>query len=83
MKQPATAAKNRVGRPHVRASPEQVRQLRCQGVSWRRIAKLLGIGSATAMRLLRSTAPVCSNIEDARPKTLDRVRTVSDSRLAS
>jgi hypothetical protein len=43
-----------VGRPHVSATPEQVQQLRSEGISWRKIAKVLGIGTATAMRLFRS-----------------------------
>ena len=49
-----TAVKNRGGRPRVTATPEQVHQLIGQGMSWRRTAKALGIGTATAMRLLRS-----------------------------
>jgi hypothetical protein len=48
------AAKRRVGRPSVSVTPEQVDELKCQDVSWRRIGKTLGIGTATAMRLLRS-----------------------------
>jgi len=56
--------KNRVGRPSVTTKPEQVHQLRGQGASWRRIAKALGIGTATAMRLFRSA-------DGARPKTPD------------
>jgi hypothetical protein len=40
-----------VGRPKVNVSPEQVGKLRGQGVSWRKIAKALKIGTATAMRL--------------------------------
>ncbi len=47
--------KNRGGRPRVTATPEQVHQLIGQGISWRRVAKALGIGTATAMRLLRSS----------------------------
>jgi hypothetical protein len=54
--------KNRGGRPRVTAKPEQVRQLRSRGTSWRRTAKALGIGTATAMRLL-------SSINGTRPKT--------------
>ena len=60
--------KNRGGRPRVTAKPEQVQQLRSQGISWRRTAKALGIGTATAMRLLNSygTSP---NTQDVGPKT--------------
>jgi transposase-like protein len=44
--------KNPVGRPRVSVTPEQVRQLLSQGVSLRQTAKALGIGTATAMRLV-------------------------------
>ena len=49
-----TATKNPVGRPRVSVTPEQVRQLKSQGASWRQIAKALSIGTATAMRLFLS-----------------------------
>jgi DNA invertase Pin-like site-specific DNA recombinase len=39
------------GRPRVLVEPELVDRLRRQRLSWRRIAKALGIGTATAMRL--------------------------------
>ena len=61
--------KNRGGRPRVTATPEQVHQLIGQGISWRRAAKALGIGTATAMRLLRSTDGTRPNTQDAGPKT--------------
>jgi hypothetical protein len=51
------ALKNHRGRPRVTVRPEQVHQLRSEGLSWRRIAKVLGIGSATAMRLFKSWRP--------------------------
>jgi len=51
-----TAAKHPVGRPRVHITPEQVQELRNQGVPWRQVAKTLGIGTATAMRLFRSSA---------------------------
>jgi Trp operon repressor len=38
----------RVGRPSVSIKAEQVGQLKHQDMSWRRIAKKLGIGTATA-----------------------------------
>jgi hypothetical protein len=50
-----TRQKHPVGRPRVGIKPGQVSQLRTQGVSWRQIARALGIGTATAMRLVRST----------------------------
>lgn len=51
------------------AKPEQVHQLKSQGISWRRIAKALGIGTATAMRLLRSIDGTRPNTQDVGPKT--------------
>ena len=63
------AVKNRGGRPRVSAEPEQVHQLRSQGTSWRRIAKALGIGTATAMRLIRSIDRTRPNTQDVGPKT--------------
>ena len=39
------------GRPRVKVTPEQVKQLRDGANSWREIARALGIGTATAMRL--------------------------------
>jgi DNA invertase Pin-like site-specific DNA recombinase len=43
--------KNRVGRPRVPVTPQQVRALKNEGVSWRQIAKALKIGATTARRL--------------------------------
>jgi len=45
---------NPVVRPPVHITPEQVRELKDRGASWREIAKTLGIGTATAMRPFRS-----------------------------
>jgi hypothetical protein len=45
--------KHPVGRMRVSIKPDQVSQLRSQGASWRQIAKALGIGTATAMRLVQ------------------------------
>jgi hypothetical protein len=49
----AAPLNNRVGRPSVTLKPERVHQLRSQGASWRRIAKVFGIGTATAMRTVQ------------------------------
>jgi hypothetical protein len=49
------AKENPVGRPRVQVKHEQVMELRRCGTSWRKIAKTLGIGTATAMRLFRLT----------------------------
>jgi len=61
--------KNRGGRPRVTARPEQVHKLRSHGTSWRRTAKALGIGTATAMRLLKSIDETRPNNQDVGPKT--------------
>ena len=66
---PEVAVKHRGGRPRVTAEPEQVHQLRSQGTSWRRTAKALGIGTATAMRLIRSIDGTRPDTQDVSPKT--------------
>jgi transposase-like protein len=69
MMTPATATKNPLGRPRV--TGEQVRQLRSQGASWRKTAKALGIGTATAMRLvLLRTIESRPNIQETSSKSL-------------
>jgi hypothetical protein len=52
MTPPETLTNHPVGRPRTRVTPEQVWQKWSQGDSWRQIGKALGIGTATAMRLL-------------------------------
>jgi hypothetical protein len=64
-----TSLKRKVGRPCVSIQPEQVGQLKRQDVSWRRIGKALGIGTATAMRLFKSIDGARPNTQDVRPKT--------------
>ena len=59
--------KCKVGRPNVEIKPEQIGQLRNQDVSWRRIAKALGIGTASAMRLFKSLDGARPNAQDVRP----------------
>ena len=71
--------KNRGGRPRVTIKPEQVHQLRIQGTSWRRTSKALGIGTATAIRLLKSIDGTRPNTQDVRPKTEEKIQ--SDSRI--
>ena len=66
-------AKHPVGRPRVSIKPEQVSQLRNQGSSWRQIAKALGIGTATAMRLIRLSDEARPNTQHVRPKTADEI----------
>jgi hypothetical protein len=60
----------RVGRPSVNIKPEQVGHLKAQGLSWRRIGKTLGIGTATAMRLFKAIEGASPNIQDVRPKKI-------------
>jgi hypothetical protein len=55
------------------SKPEQVSQLRNQGSSWRQIAKALGIGTATAMRLIRLSDEARPNTQHVRPKTADEI----------
>ena len=70
MTPPETATKNPVGRPRVTVTPLQVQQLLSQGASWRQTAKALGIGTATAMRLVPSrTIESRPKIEETSPKT--------------
>jgi len=54
--------------PNVSITPEQVDELKRQDVSWRRIGKVLGIGTATAMRLFKSLEGARPNTQDVRPK---------------
>ena len=67
------AVKNRGGRPRVTTTPEQVQRLKVQGISWRRTAKALGIGTATAMRLLRSIDGTRPKTQDVGPKTSEQI----------
>lgn len=43
----------RIGRPRTYINPEKVRAMRNDGVSWRTIAKRLGVGTGTACRALK------------------------------
>ena len=64
-----------VGRPRVGIQAEQVSQLHSQGASWREIAKALGIGTATAMRLFR-LKEARPNIQQVSPNIADGLRSV-------
>jgi hypothetical protein len=52
------AKKGAVGRPRVKSTPTEVQKLRSSGVSCRKIAKHLKIGTATAMRLFRQPVEI-------------------------
>ncbi|GGH06719.1 hypothetical protein GCM10011586_23610 [Silvibacterium dinghuense] len=51
--QAARACGKRIGRPRAYANPDQIRELRGQGVPWRAIARQMGIGTGTAMRAVQ------------------------------
>jgi hypothetical protein len=78
---PELAVKNLRGRPRVTIKPEQVHQLRILGTSWRRTSEALGIGTATAMRLLKSIDGTRPNTQDLSSKTEGKIQ--SDSRINS
>ena len=46
-----SSPKRRPGRPCVSVPPQEIKDLRDGGMSWRQIARHLDIGTATAMRL--------------------------------
>ena len=48
------------GRPKVRVTPPEVASLKDQGLSWRQIARELGIGKDTARNLLLGQGQKCS-----------------------
>jgi hypothetical protein len=76
MKRTATSPetlKHPVGRPRVNIKPEQVSQLRSQGASWRQIAKALGIGTATAMRVVSLSDEDPPNTQHVGPNTADEI----------
>jgi hypothetical protein len=70
---PHETLQHSVGRPRVAIKPEQVSQLRSQAASWRQIAKALGIGTATAMRLIRSSDEARPNTQHMSSKTADEL----------
>ena len=60
--------KHHIGRPRVNVTPEQVIERRNQGISWRKIATTLAVGTATAIRLYRLGISQRPDIQDPRPK---------------
>lgn len=73
MMQSGAGTKPRAGRPRVCVNPEDVNRMRSHGASWRQIAKALGIGTATAMRLVRFNDEARPNTQDMGPKTADQL----------
>jgi hypothetical protein len=61
--------KKPVGRPRVQATPAQVRDLRDQGLPWRKVAKALKIGTYTAMCLVGASTRKRPQTQRARPQT--------------
>jgi hypothetical protein len=74
MTPPKTVTKNPVGCPRTRLTPEQVGQRSSRADSWRQIGKALGIGTATAMRLLNQFLQAMiesrSNFQETHPPSL-------------
>jgi hypothetical protein len=68
-----SAVKRRVGRPNVSIKAEQVDELKRQDVSWRLIGRVLGIGTATAMRLFKSLEGARPSTQDERPRTPEQL----------
>ena len=71
-----TGGKHPGGRPRISATQEQVDQLRNRDLSWREIAKTLGISPATAVRLATANVGTCSKTQNTRsrtPKETDQV----------
>jgi hypothetical protein len=55
------AQKHKGGRPRVKISPSQVKDLRDQGMSWRKVALALDTSTATAERLYQSISGASQN----------------------
>jgi hypothetical protein len=66
-----------VGRPKANFYAEHIGALRAQGVSWRKIGKALKIGTATAMRQLKSISGPSLRNSVERAKTPERIESGS------
>jgi hypothetical protein len=64
--------KRRLGRPTVTIKPEHVGDLKSQGLSWRRIAKALRIGTAPPCACLRQLIQRVPILEKGVPKPRSR-----------
>jgi DNA invertase Pin-like site-specific DNA recombinase len=56
----ARARGKRVGRPRTYANPDRIRELRRQGMPWRQVSKILGIGVGTAVRAMEKPTLLAS-----------------------
>jgi DNA invertase Pin-like site-specific DNA recombinase len=55
----AKAKGARIGRPRANVDAAQLVQLRAQGLSWKKIAKQLGLGIGTLYRVTPANKPTC------------------------
>jgi len=68
------SARDRGGRPRVKVSREELKYLRAQRMSWRRIGETLGIGASTALYLWRDgTTPKSGKDGVQKPRKHDIV----------
>jgi len=49
----------RIGRPRANVDAAQIAQLRAQGLSWKKIAKQMGLGVGTLYRFAPANKPTC------------------------
>jgi len=55
----ARAKGKRIGRPPANVDASQIAQLRAQGLSWKKIAKQMGLGVGTLYRVAPANKPTC------------------------
>src|SRR5437879_930754 len=55
----AKAKGTRIGRPRANVDAGQIAQLRAQGLSWKKIAKAMGLGVGTLYRVAPANKPTC------------------------
>jgi DNA invertase Pin-like site-specific DNA recombinase len=55
----AKAKGTRIGRPRANVDAAQIAQLRAQGLSWKKIAKQMGLGVGTLYRVAPANKPTC------------------------
>jgi putative DNA-invertase from lambdoid prophage Rac len=55
----ARAKGTRIGRPRANVDTAQITRLRAQGLSWKKIAKQMGLGVGTLYRFAPANKPTC------------------------
>jgi DNA invertase Pin-like site-specific DNA recombinase len=55
----AKAKGTRIGRPRANVDTAQIARLRAQGLSWKKIAKQMGLGVGTLYRVTPANKPIC------------------------